>query len=65
MPSLMQRIVREVLEGKQRAKNRIREHSHHGWKEIKQLETVVLMECPCGWVGWIPKENKNNDLSGS
>ena len=56
MPSLMKRIVREVLEGKQRAKNRKREHAEHGWKVINELETVNLMDCPCGWTGWMPKE---------
>lgn len=55
MPGLMQRIINEVLEGKQRARNRTREHSDHGWKITQELETVNLMECPCGWVGWMPK----------
>lgn len=51
----LKRIVNEVLQGKQRTKNRKREHAGHGWKVIGELETVILMDCPCGWVGWIPK----------
>lgn len=57
MPSHMKRLIKEVLEGKQRAKNRKHEHADHGWKVIKELETVNLINCPCGWVGWMPKES--------
>lgn len=59
MPPLMQRIAREVIEGKQRAKNRTREHAHHGWLPIRDFPelSIQLMDCPCGWVGWLPKEN--------
>lgn len=53
----MQRIEHEVLEGRQRFKNRQREHSGHGWVPIRELDTVTLMDCPCGWCGWIPKDS--------
>lgn len=55
MPGLMQRITREVLEGKQRAKNRTREHADHGWVVMRDCDMIVLMNCPCGWIGWMPK----------
>lgn len=54
MSSLMDRIEREVLEGRQRTKNRCREHADHGWHQIGRWDIIVLMECPCGWVGWLP-----------
>ena len=53
----MQRIEREVTEGKQRAKNRKREHANHGWKVIREINTIVLMDCPCGWCGWMTKDS--------
>lgn len=57
MPPLMQRIEREVLENKQRAKNRTREHADHGWVAMRDDcgPAIVLMNCPCGWIGWMPK----------
>lgn len=55
MPPLMQRIAQEVLQGKQRAKNRTREHADHGWKVIREFDTIELRDCPCGWIGWMPK----------
>lgn len=55
MPPLMKRIEREVLEGKQRARNRTREHADHGWTVLRDFERIVLMDCPCGWTGWMPK----------
>lgn len=58
MPPLMQRIEREVLEGKQRTKNRTREHADHGWKVSRDFPdlAIVFMDCPCGWCGWLPRE---------
>lgn len=59
MPPLMQRIEGEVLKGKQRTKNRIREHAHHGWEIERNLEglSIVFMRCPapCSWSGWMPR----------
>lgn len=48
----------------QRTKNRLREHADHDWqliqegrmKFINEFEPALLFDCPCGWVGWIPKE---------
>lgn len=60
--SLFQRLEKDVMTQKQRTKNRIREHAHHGWTELRTFERIVLMNCPCGWVGWIPKEGYNNGI---
>lgn len=57
MAPLMERIEREVLEGKQRNKNRKREHAGHGWHQIGRCRSIVLMECPCNWLGWMPRED--------
>lgn len=59
MPPLMKRIEREVLEGKQRTKNRKHEHANHGWTILRDFDDlkIVLMNCPCGWWGWMPKED--------
>lgn len=59
MPPLMQRIEREVLEGKQRAKNRKHEHAGHGWAILRDFGNlkIALMDCPCGWTGWMPKDD--------
>lgn len=49
-----------------RTKNRIREHANHGWRIIDNsphmsfdgvfVGEAVLLDCPCGWTGWIPKK---------
>lgn len=57
MPPLMERIEREVLSGKQRTKNRLREHRDHDWVEIRRCLHIALMDCPCGWTGWLPCES--------
>lgn len=57
MPPLMERIERTIIEDKQRAKNRVREHAAHGWMQIGRCRSIVLMECPCSWLGWMPGES--------
>ncbi len=57
MPPLILRIEREVLEGKQRTKNRIREHSglgHDEWDWLREIGKISLITCSCGWTGWLP-----------
>lgn len=52
----------------QRDKNRLREHGPdavgHGWKQKETPalggENNVLMECPCGWTGWVNKDVLSN-----
>lgn len=57
MPPLMERIERTILEDRKRAQNRKREHAFHGWTQIEQCRHIVLMECPCGWLGWMPVDS--------
>lgn len=40
----------------QRTKNRLREHKDHGWVEINRRGGLILFECPCGWLGWLPAD---------
>jgi hypothetical protein len=44
----------------QRSKNRTREHAGHGWSQSDggsvDISGRVLMQCPCGWFGWIDEE---------
>lgn len=57
MSSVMDRIEKDVLQGKQRTKNRVREHAGHGWtQEGRWTGNIVLMCCPCGWLGWLPTD---------
>lgn len=40
-----------------RSQNRKSEHSSHGWADTGKTSELqpgrVLMECPCGWLGWV------------
>ena len=53
-----------------REKNRRREHEDHGWvlsdqALVESKDGDVLVECPCGWLGWISREAAEEFSLGS
>lgn len=51
-----------------RTRNRLREHKDHGWTAIGEIDRnipglpegkKILLECPCGWLGWILEKELN------
>jgi hypothetical protein len=59
LPPLMELLETRIQEGTQRTKNRVREHAGHGWTQIGRCRSIILMECPCGWLGWLPRGSVN------
>lgn len=58
--SLPQTTQNSIMNNLVRVKNRIREHTPHGWVQVDQQDGFLLMDCPCGWIGWITADLKEN-----